>query len=164
MNCGVSKSGSPAPIAMTSRPSALSFAALAETARVGDGLIALRRSAMSIGMERFSGRRAIMRTGIHFTRRRRDTCGFSSGSPRARRSPSRLPPLPEQGNGVWYVMPDGSWVTPTTYAGTLYRTTGSPWMGSAYDAHRLAVSAVGTMRLSIPGGDAGTMAYTVNGV
>src|SRR6266851_7344317 len=56
MNCGVSKSGSPAPMAMTSRPSALSFAALAETARVGDGLIALRRSAMSIGMERFSGR------------------------------------------------------------------------------------------------------------
>src|SRR5438477_10256179 len=50
MNCGVSKSGSPAPIAITSRPSALSFAALAVTARVGEGLMAFRRWAMSIGM------------------------------------------------------------------------------------------------------------------
>src|SRR5690348_2828738 len=53
MNCGVSKSGSPAPMAITSLPSALSFAAFAETARVGDGLMAFRRFATS-DME-FSG-------------------------------------------------------------------------------------------------------------
>src|SRR5207253_4955010 len=45
MNCGVSKSGSPAPMAITSRPSAFSFAALAETARVGEGLMTARRLA-----------------------------------------------------------------------------------------------------------------------
>src|SRR3954469_16449943 len=43
MNCGVSKSGSPAPIAITSFPSAFSLAALADTARVGEGLMTLRR-------------------------------------------------------------------------------------------------------------------------
>src|SRR5258705_10603135 len=47
MNSGVSKSGSPAPIAITSLPSALSLAALAETARVGEGLMTLRRRATS---------------------------------------------------------------------------------------------------------------------
>src|SRR5688572_21210488 len=45
MNCGVSKSGSPAPMPITSLPSALRRAALAVTARVGDGLMALRRVA-----------------------------------------------------------------------------------------------------------------------
>src|SRR4029453_16316819 len=45
MNCGVSKSGSPAPIAITPLPSAFSLAPLADTARVGDGLMALRRLA-----------------------------------------------------------------------------------------------------------------------
>src|ERR1700687_5767637 len=47
MNCGVSKSGSPAPKPMMSLPSALSFAALAVTARVGEGLMGLRRVATS---------------------------------------------------------------------------------------------------------------------
>src|SRR5688572_29517311 len=47
MNCGVSKSGSPAPMAITSLPSALSLAALADTARVGDALMACRRWATS---------------------------------------------------------------------------------------------------------------------
>src|SRR4051794_26302489 len=42
---GVSKSGSPAPMAITSLPSDFSLAALADTARVGEGLMALRRSA-----------------------------------------------------------------------------------------------------------------------
>src|SRR2546423_15072700 len=45
MNCGVSKSGSPAPMLMTSLPSAFRRAALADTARVGEGLMAFRRSA-----------------------------------------------------------------------------------------------------------------------
>src|SRR6185436_13857913 len=45
MNCGVSKSGSPAPIAITSLPSAFRRAALAETARVGEALMAWRRVA-----------------------------------------------------------------------------------------------------------------------
>src|SRR5258706_8222204 len=47
MNCGVSKSGSPAPSPMMSLPSDLRRAALAVTARVGEGLMALRRSATS---------------------------------------------------------------------------------------------------------------------
>src|SRR5450432_2084614 len=47
MKSGVSKSGSPAPIEITSLPSAFSLAALAETARVGEGLMTLRRFATS---------------------------------------------------------------------------------------------------------------------
>src|SRR4030066_1596019 len=43
MCCGVSKSGSPAPSPMMSLPSALSFAARAVTARVGEGLMACTR-------------------------------------------------------------------------------------------------------------------------
>src|SRR5262245_20567777 len=42
---GVSKSGSPAPRPMTSRPAALSSRALVVTAMVGDGLMRDRRSA-----------------------------------------------------------------------------------------------------------------------
>src|SRR3954452_9265927 len=45
MCCGVSKSGSPAPMEITSLPSAFRRAALAETARVGEGLMAFRRLA-----------------------------------------------------------------------------------------------------------------------
>src|SRR5690348_2377491 len=45
MNWGVSKSGSPAPMAITSLPSDFRRAALAVTARVGDGLMAFRRLA-----------------------------------------------------------------------------------------------------------------------
>ena len=41
--CGVSKSGSPAPNPIMSLPSALSFAAHAVTASVGDGLIVCTR-------------------------------------------------------------------------------------------------------------------------
>src|SRR3989338_3351458 len=43
MCCGVSKSVSPAPSPMMSLPSALSFAARAVTARVGEGLMACTR-------------------------------------------------------------------------------------------------------------------------
>src|SRR3569623_1434390 len=43
MCCGVSKSGSPAPRPMMSRPLALSAAARAVTARVGEGLMACTR-------------------------------------------------------------------------------------------------------------------------
>src|SRR5262247_4115405 len=49
MWAGVSKSGSPAPKLMTSTPAALSFAALAVTARVIDGLIGSRRDASLSG-------------------------------------------------------------------------------------------------------------------
>src|SRR5512135_1230497 len=65
MNCGVSKSGSPAPMAITSLPSALSFAAFAETARVGDGLMALRRFATSdMGFSGAAGEKSGL--GPHF--------------------------------------------------------------------------------------------------
>ena len=45
MLSGVSKSGSPAPSPMTSRPAALSARALSVTAMVADGLMRLSKSA-----------------------------------------------------------------------------------------------------------------------
>src|SRR5690348_1169447 len=47
MFCGVSKSGSPAPRPMMSRPAALRRRALSVTAMVGDGLMRPRRAARS---------------------------------------------------------------------------------------------------------------------
>src|SRR5690349_19259235 len=63
---GVSKSGSPAPMAITSLPSAFSLAALADTARVGEGLMALRRSATS-DMAGFPGCSGMGLVPLHFT-------------------------------------------------------------------------------------------------
>jgi hypothetical protein len=69
-----------------------------------------------------------------------------------------------QGNKTWYVMPGGSWTASNTYTGALYRTTGSPWVGTVYDPQRLSVIPVGTMTLTFSTSDMGTMAYSVDGV
>ena len=56
MLSGVSKSGSPAPSPITSRPACLSARALSVTAMVGDGLMRFRVSARkAIGISGFAG-------------------------------------------------------------------------------------------------------------
>lgn len=47
-------------------------------------------------------------------------------------------------------MPNGSW-DGTIYTGRFYQTNGSPWLGTRYDASRLAVSEAGSMSLSFTG-------------
>ncbi len=51
-----------------------------------------------------------------------------------------------------------------TYSGTLNRTTGPAFSAVPFDPHRVAVTAVGTATLTFANGNAGTFAYSVNGV
>jgi hypothetical protein len=66
------------------------------------------------------------------------------------------------GSPMWYVMPGGSWTSPTTYSGTVYRTTGSPWIGATYDPTKLQVFSVGTFAITF-NGEAATFSYTADG-
>ena len=50
------------------------------------------------------------------------------------------------GAPTWFVMPSGYWSDANTWEGHIYRTTGSPWVGRAYDANALQVNDVGAFR------------------
>ncbi|MEP7157550.1 MAG: hypothetical protein ABI905_17340, partial [Betaproteobacteria bacterium] len=63
-----------------------------------------------------------------------------------------------EGQVSWYVMPAGTW-DGTIYAGTLYRTRGSPWVGHVYDASLLQVVPVGTLSLNFIDQGLATMTY-----
>jgi len=67
------------------------------------------------------------------------------------------------GNSTWYVMSGGSWISADTYAGTLYRTHGSPWVASPYDASRLTVTPAGKLTLSFGEGDAPRVNLSIEG-
>ena len=62
----------------------------------------------------------------------------------------------------WYVMPGGAWTSSDTYAGTLYRTTGSGWVESPYDASKLQVINAGTFKFQFSGDNA-TFTYSADG-
>ncbi len=66
------------------------------------------------------------------------------------------------GAPTWYVMPSGTWLDAATWAGHLYRATGSPWLGAPYDRSRLQMSDVGTFRFTFAG-DHATFDYTIDG-
>jgi hypothetical protein len=65
------------------------------------------------------------------------------------------------GRNTWFVLPGGTW-SGTTYAGTLYSTTGSPWLGATYNPAALQVNPVGTLSLNFSNANAATMTYTFN--
>src|SRR5258706_5317327 len=119
MNWGVSKSGSPAPIAITSFPSALRRAALAVTASVGAGLMALRRAATSdmdslrvgkggakphfnllessvcLREKRFDGHRQLPRQSLQAPPAVLPRGGPAPGDRQARRGPERRAVVPD---------------------------------------------------------------------
>ncbi len=68
------------------------------------------------------------------------------------------------GAPTWFVMPAGAWKdsAATTWEGRLYRTTGSPWIGAAYDAAKLASSDAGSFSIRFDGPNA-TFTYTIDG-
>jgi predicted extracellular nuclease len=67
------------------------------------------------------------------------------------------------GKATWFVMSGGTW-TGTTYSGTLYTTTSSPWLGVPYDATQFRTQSVGTVSFDFRDQDNAKMTYTVNGV
>jgi hypothetical protein len=66
------------------------------------------------------------------------------------------------GNPLWYAMPSGTWTSSDTYEGRVYRTTGSPWLGGAYDASLFRPVDVGSYRLRFSG-ETATFEYSVDG-
>jgi hypothetical protein len=68
-----------------------------------------------------------------------------------------------QGKRTWFVLPSGTWTTPTTYSGSLYATAG-PNITETFDASRVHVTPVGSATLTFADADSGTFAFTVNGV
>jgi hypothetical protein len=67
------------------------------------------------------------------------------------------------GNPIWFVLPSGSWINPTTYGGTLYRTASSA-TGTALDQSAVAVMAVGSATLGFIDSDNAELRYSVDGV
>jgi len=66
------------------------------------------------------------------------------------------------GAPTWLVMPSGAWTDAQTYAGRIYRTSGSPFLGAAYDASALKTSDVGAFTLHFADG-AARLDYVVDG-
>lgn len=66
------------------------------------------------------------------------------------------------GAPTWFVMPSGSWSDASTYQGRIYRASGSPWLGKAYDARAFRTTDVGTFRFRFSG-DTATFDYTIDG-
>ena len=66
------------------------------------------------------------------------------------------------GAPTWFVMPSGRWATLDSWEGRIYRTTGSPWLGKAYDASVLQPADVGAFKFRF--GAAGTtFEYSIDG-
>jgi hypothetical protein len=66
------------------------------------------------------------------------------------------------GAPTWFVMPSGFWRDPGTYEGRIYRASGPPWLGAAYDANAFKTTEAGTFRIRFAG-DAATFEYTIDG-
>jgi hypothetical protein len=69
----------------------------------------------------------------------------------------------ETGSPTWFVMPDGAWTSPNTYEGRMYRATGSPWFGTAYDASKFRATDVGPYRLRFVHANHAKLEYSVDG-
>ncbi len=66
------------------------------------------------------------------------------------------------GQGKWFVMSNGAKTGAGAYGGTLYATSGPAFNASPWGA--ATPTAVGTMSFNFTSGNAGTLAYSVNGV
>jgi hypothetical protein len=69
----------------------------------------------------------------------------------------------DNGKGLWLVMPDGLKVAPGSYAGAMYRTTGTPF-SAPWDPSLFIATPVGTATFTFSDISNGTFAYSVNGV
>jgi hypothetical protein len=52
-----------------------------------------------------------------------------------------------QGKATWFAMPEGFWLDANTYQGRIYRPTGSPWLGHAYDPTQQRMTDMGMYQL-----------------
>lgn len=64
---------------------------------------------------------------------------------------------------LWFVLPGGSWLTPTRFSGAWYRVTG-PAYNASFDPSRVKVTQVGTAEIEFTDANHGTLSYSVDGV
>jgi hypothetical protein len=67
------------------------------------------------------------------------------------------------GAPTWFVMPSGVWSDASTYEGRLYRTTGSPLLGAAYDPSAFRSSDAGPFRLRFTADGRAALDVTLDG-
>jgi hypothetical protein len=68
------------------------------------------------------------------------------------------------GRGMWLVMSNGAKTGPTTYSGTLFRTTGPAFNANPWNPANVTVTPVGAATFSFTDANNGTFAYTVDNV
>ena len=68
------------------------------------------------------------------------------------------------GSGMWLAMADGKKTGPTTYSGTLFRTTGPSFDANPWDPAAVTTTPVGTAMFAFTDNDNGTFTSTYNGV
>jgi serine protease len=64
---------------------------------------------------------------------------------------------------VFYIMPNGTWISDTTVTGSIYATTGTP-LALPYNAAQFVGNTVGHVTFSFSDASHATFTYTVNGI
>lgn len=70
----------------------------------------------------------------------------------------------QSGQPVWYLIQGGQWTNSNTYSASLVRATGSPLIGTTYNAALFQGSVAGSITLVFTSATTATMTYTVDGV
>jgi hypothetical protein len=65
---------------------------------------------------------------------------------------------------TWFVLPGGTWSSPTTFGGPLYRVTGPAFTAPAFDPAAVNVRPVGAATLTFTGRDSAIFAFSVDGI
>jgi hypothetical protein len=69
----------------------------------------------------------------------------------------------ETGAATWFAMPAGSWIDSRNYRGPLYRSSGAPWLGRAYDASQFRMNEIGWYDLRFNDDGSATFQYSIGG-
>jgi hypothetical protein len=68
----------------------------------------------------------------------------------------------DSGSPQWLVIPGGTWTTPTSFTGAIYRTTG-PALGGVFDPSRVTVVPIGVATLAFTDAERGTFTWWFDG-
>lgn len=64
---------------------------------------------------------------------------------------------------TWFVLPGGTWTSPTTFGGPFFRVTGPAFNGATFDPGAVNVRQVGAATLTFTDRDSGIFAFSVDG-
>jgi lysyl endopeptidase len=68
------------------------------------------------------------------------------------------------GRMMWYVLPGGTWTSPTSFTGNIYATTGPAGNAASFDPNAVTRRIVGTGTLNFSDANNGTFAFSIDGV